>query len=83
MPSCADAAAPFPALRQKLRKTMPVSRRWKNVWKGPGGGGADYEAVTETSEAIAALHEAEKLLLNWTELFPKRWRNWNGENSVE
>ena len=28
---------------------------------------ADYEAVTETSAAIAALHEkADKLLLNWT-----------------
>lgn len=44
---------------------------------------ADYEAVTETSEAIAALHEkAEKLLLNWTEL-SEALEELERENSVE
>ena len=44
---------------------------------------ADYEAVTETSEAIAALHEkADKLLLNWTEL-SEALEELERENSVE
>ncbi len=59
MPSCADAAAPFPALRQKLRENdasikaleecLEGSRRWRPII-----------SRHQKLRAIAALHERRK-----------------------